>query len=70
MTEFGNIVSLEHVNLKQPDQRLATVFYVSGLGLTRDPYMMTGVKTCGSTPAGASCTCLRVIHSAFVAQSN
>ena len=44
MREFGNIVSLEHVNLKQPDQRLATIFYVSGLGLTRDPYMMTGVE--------------------------
>ncbi len=44
MREFGNVVSLEHVNLKQPDQRLATIFYVSGLGLTRDPYMMTGVE--------------------------
>jgi hypothetical protein len=44
MRENGNIVSVEHVNLKQPDQRLATIFYVSGLGLTRDPYMMTGVE--------------------------
>jgi hypothetical protein len=42
--QFGNIVRLEHVNLRQPDQRLATIFYVSGLGLTRDPYMMTGVE--------------------------
>jgi hypothetical protein len=42
--KFGNIVRIEHVNLKQPDQRLATIFYVSGLGLTRDPYMMTGVE--------------------------
>ena len=40
----GNIVHLEHVNLHQPDQRLATVFYVSGLGLTRDPYMFTGIE--------------------------
>lgn len=39
----GNIVKLEHVNLTMPDQRLATLFYVSGLGLTRDPYLMTGV---------------------------
>ena len=23
-----------------PDQRLATLFYVAGLGLTRDPYLM------------------------------
>lgn len=41
--DVGNIVSLEHVNLGIPDQRLATIFYVSGLGLTRDPYLMTGV---------------------------
>ena len=44
MHEYGNIVRIEHVNLKQPDQRLATIFYVSGLGLTRDPYMKTGVE--------------------------
>lgn len=36
----SNIRLLEHVNLTQPDQRLATLFYVVGLGLTRDPYMM------------------------------
>lgn len=39
----GNIILLEHVNVTIPDQRLATIFYVSGLGLTRDPYLMTGV---------------------------
>jgi hypothetical protein len=26
-----------------PDQQLATLFYMAGLGLTRDPYLMTGV---------------------------
>ncbi len=41
--DVGNIVHLEHVNLLVPDQRLATAFYVSGLGLTRDPYLMTGI---------------------------
>lgn len=41
--DLGNIVCLEHVNVRIPDQRLATIFYVSGLGLTRDPYLMTGV---------------------------
>ena len=41
--DLGNIVGLEHVNLLVPDQRLATLFYVVGLGLTRDPYLMTGV---------------------------
>lgn len=41
--DIGNIVSLEHVNVCVPDQGLATSFYISGLGLTRDPFMMTGV---------------------------
>jgi hypothetical protein len=41
--DLGNVVALEHVNVRVPDQLLATVFYVSGLGLTRDPYLMTGV---------------------------
>ena len=41
--DLGNVVPLEHVNTRVPDQRLATIFYVSGLGLTRDPYLMTGV---------------------------
>ena len=41
--DLGNVVALEHVNIKIPDQRLATIFYVSGLGLTRDPYLMTGI---------------------------
>jgi len=41
--DIGNIVHLEHVNVRIPDQRLATIFYVSGLGLTRDPFLMTGI---------------------------
>lgn len=40
--DLGNIVCLEHVNTRIPDQQLATIFYVMGLGLTRDPYIMTG----------------------------
>ena len=39
--DLGNIVALEHVNVTVPDQQMATTFYVSGLGLTRDPYLMT-----------------------------
>ena len=35
--DVGNIVLLEHVNVQIPDQALATLFYVMGLGLTRDP---------------------------------
>lgn len=41
--DVGNIVEFGHVNTRVPDQHIATLFYVSGLGLTRDPYMMTGV---------------------------
>ena len=41
--DIGNVVCLEHVNTRVPDQRLATLFYVMGLGLTRDPYLVTGV---------------------------
>ena len=38
--DLGNSIHLEHVNVTIPDQRLATLFYVTGLGLTRDPYLM------------------------------
>src|SRR4030095_6826457 len=40
--DLGNSIHLEHVNVQIPDQRLAQLFYVAGLGLTRDPYMMPG----------------------------
>ncbi len=40
--DLGNIVCLEHVNVRIPDQQLATTFYGMGLGLTRDPYIQTG----------------------------
>src|SRR5437773_1395589 len=36
--DIGNIILLEHVNVKIPDQVVATNFYVTALGLTRDPY--------------------------------
>ncbi|HET9296717.1 MAG TPA: hypothetical protein VFP18_07490 [Candidatus Binatia bacterium] len=41
--DVGNIVSLEHVNLQVPDQATATLFYIVGLGLTRDPYLNVGL---------------------------
>jgi hypothetical protein len=41
--DVGNIVHLEHVNVTQPDQRLATLFYVVALGGTRDPYLFVGL---------------------------
>ena len=42
--DIGNIVFLEHVNVKVPDQTIATAFYIAGLGLTRDPYLMVGLE--------------------------
>ncbi len=41
--DVGNILGLEHVNLVVPDRELAERFYVSGLGLTRDPYVDLGL---------------------------
>ncbi len=40
--DVGNVVSLEHVNLYIPNQELATLFYVVGMGFTRDPYLSVG----------------------------
>ena len=41
--DIGNIVQLEHVNLSHDDQARAVLFYLLGLGLTRDPYMAVGL---------------------------
>lgn len=38
--DLGKIVALEHVNTTVPDQRAATLFYIAGLGFTRDPCML------------------------------
>jgi len=42
--DMGNMVELGHVNVLVPDQQIATIFYMTGLGLTRDAYLMTGVE--------------------------
>ena len=42
--DLGNIVKLEHVNLRITDPRLSTLFYVAGLGFTRDPYIMVSTN--------------------------
>ena len=42
--DVGNIVAPEHVNVRIDDQQVATAFYVVGLGLTRDPYLMVGLE--------------------------
>jgi len=40
--DIGNIVNLGHVNVCIDDQHVATRYYVTGLGLTRDPFLNTG----------------------------
>ena len=42
--DVGNIVLLEHYNCCIDDQRLAVLFYVVGLGATRDPYLFPGME--------------------------
>lgn len=42
--DTGNILSLEHINVSVPDQATATLFYVVGLGFTRDPYVNVGLE--------------------------
>lgn len=37
--DVGNIVNLGHVNVLIQDQGLSTLYYIAGLGLTRDPYV-------------------------------
>ena len=39
---IGNVLSMQHINLCVPDLYIATIFYVTGLGLTRDPYVDFG----------------------------
>ncbi len=40
--DVGNVQMLEHVNVTVPDQTVASMFYVTGLGFTRDPYIDFG----------------------------
>src|SRR5262249_57539512 len=42
--DVGNVVALEDVKRRVADQQLAILFYPTGLGLTRDPFLMTGVS--------------------------
>lgn len=41
--DLGNSVGLEHLNLTVPDQQKAILFYLVGLGYTRDPYIQVGL---------------------------
>jgi hypothetical protein len=42
--DVGNIISLEHVNTRVDDQTRAHLFYVTGMGFTRDPYIDFGLR--------------------------
>jgi len=42
--DMGNIMLMEHVNTRIPDQSQAHLFYVSGMGFTRDPYLDFGMR--------------------------
>jgi hypothetical protein len=42
--DLGNIVNLGHINVCITDQHLATHYYVTGLGLTRDPFLNTSAR--------------------------
>jgi len=41
--DLGNIIALEHVNISHDNQQHAILFYIVGLGLTRDPYVVVGL---------------------------
>jgi hypothetical protein len=42
--DVGNIVALEHINVQVTDQPTAILFYVVGMGFTRDPYLTVGLN--------------------------
>ncbi len=38
MPEVGGMLHLDHINFQVPEHDLVTVFFINGLGLTRDPF--------------------------------
>ena len=42
--DVGSVMLMEHLNLEIDDQLMATLFYVVGLGLTRDPHNTVGLE--------------------------
>ena len=47
LPEVGGILHLEHFNFEMQDHELATLFFMNGLGLTRDPYKRTDETNMG-----------------------
>jgi hypothetical protein len=42
--DVGSVMLMEHLNLEIDDQLMGTLFYIVGLGLTRDPYNTVGLE--------------------------
>ena len=57
--DLGNSIHLEHVNVAIPDQRLASLFYGAGLGLTvtqqPEPHGLGSSSRTGWAAGGTSC---------------
>ncbi len=47
LPEVGGIIHLEHFNFEMEEHELATIFFMNGLGLTRDPYKRTDETNMG-----------------------
>lgn len=42
--DAGNVIGLDHINLAVPDQRMARLFYIAGLGCAADPRRDFGTR--------------------------
>ena len=45
--EIGRMLHMDHVNFETPDHEMATIFYMNGLGFTRDPYRRADEQNMG-----------------------
>ena len=45
--EIGRMLHMDHVNFETPDHEMATIFYMNGLGFTRDPYRRADEQNLG-----------------------
>ena len=64
---LAQAVELQHVDIRVPDQIAATNFYIGGLGLTRDPYLITGADDMWPMSALATSTCQAARHRFYAA---
>ena len=45
--EIGAMIMMDHVNFQTPNHDMATLFFIGGLGLTRDPYRRADLQNMG-----------------------